>query len=498
MKTTTPPTVMATIVPIMASRTVNTNPERRRSHSVGPTGAGTQWSENPPASTLAGTRRGRAGLGGSVRGASRGERGARSRRARGARGSLCRGGRSRLFGSRSVAGCSGSLTVRAVAAAMEMTTTASVCKNVDTSEPTLPIDEAPQTAAPPARRHQAFAVVATSLGSLVVVAGIIAGLVRIPYDTIGPGSAKVVNKLVTVTGHDSYPPAGQVLYTTVSVRERVSVLQAVLGWLDSTTDVIPEKDVRGDIPPDKYQELNVQAMSDSKTSAEALALARIGYPNLGAGAEVQSVADGSPAATAQLTAKDVIVALDGKAVRTSEDTVNAIRAHKPGDVLRVRVDRGGMPTDLVATLTEAKDGSALLGVRLATKIQLPFEIKIDSGQVVGPSAGLAYALELLDVLTPGELTGGAGVKVAATGELGANGAVGAIGGIAQKVTTVKRAGATAFIVPKENEAEARKHAGKNLKIYGVASFDEALAVLGSMQGSNALALAKPAAAPAPA
>lgn len=343
----------------------------------------------------------------------------------------------------------------------------------------------------PRRRHRGPFVVASAFGSILVVAGIVAGLVRIPYDTIGPGSAKVVNKLVTINGHESYPPAGQVLYTTVSVRERVSVLQAVLGWLDSTTDVLPEKNIRGNIPADQYQELNVQAMSDSKTTAEVLALARIGYTDLGAGAEVDSVAGGSPAA-AVLKPKDVMVAIDGKAVRTSDDAVNVIRAHKPGDVMKMRVDRGGTPTDLEATLTEAKDGSALLGVRLSTKVQLPFEIKIDSGQVVGPSAGLAYALEVLDVLTPGELTGGAGVKVAATGELAASGAVGPIGGIAQKVTTVKRAGATAFIVPKENEAEAKKHAGKSLKIYGVSSFDEALSVLGSMQGSNALALAKPA------
>jgi len=315
--------------------------------------------------------------------------------------------------------------------------------------------------------------------------------VRIPYDTVGPGSAKVVNRAVTVSGHEVFPPAGQVLYTTVSVRERVSVLQALLGWLDPTTDVIPEKNIRGNLPSDKYQELNVQAMSDSKTSAEVLALGRLGYANLGVGAEVQSLADGAPAATV-LAAKDVIVSIDGKPVRTSEDAVNAIRAHLPGDRLQMRVNRGGTPTDLEATLTRAEDGSARLGVRLSTKVQLPFEIKIDSGDVVGPSAGLAYALELLDVLTPGELTGGAGVKVAATGELDATGGVGAVGGIAQKVTTVKRAGATAFIVPKDNEAEARKHAGKNLKIYGVATFDEALSVLGGMQGSNALALAKPA------
>jgi len=87
MNTTTPPMEIATSVPIMASRTVRTKPDRSRSQIVGPTGAGTQWSEKPPTSTLAGTRRGRAAATGSVRGVKRGGREARSRRARGAFGS---------------------------------------------------------------------------------------------------------------------------------------------------------------------------------------------------------------------------------------------------------------------------------------------------------------------------------------------------------------------------------------------------------------------------
>jgi PDZ domain-containing protein len=151
----------------------------------------------------------------------------------------------------------------------------------------------------------------------------------------------------------------------------------------------------------------------------------------------------------------------------------------------------GAAVDTEAVLGETEDHKALLGVRLSTKIQLPFEITIDSGRVVGPSAGLAYALELLDVLTPGELTGGS--SVAATGELHTDGTVGAIGGVAQKAVTVRRAGIKVFLVPKENEAEARAHAGSGLEIRGVASFDEALKALSSLNGSNALALGKPGA-----
>ncbi|MEA2932611.1 MAG: Lon-like protease, partial [Actinomycetota bacterium] len=192
-----------------------------------------------------------------------------------------------------------------------------------------------------------------------------------------------------------------------------------------------------------------------------------------------------------LKAKDVVVGADGRTVATSADVVAAIQSHQPGDVLHLRLERDGQPVEVDATLGRADDGRPLLGVRLSTRVKLPFEITIDSGKVVGPSAGLAYALEVLDVLTPGELTGGA--AVAATGDLQPDGTVGAIGGVAQKTVTVRRAGAKVFLVPRENLAEARARAGRGLQVLPVDSFDDALRVLGGLDGSNALALGEPGA-----
>lgn len=389
---------------------------------------------------------------------------------------------------------------------MAKTTTVKVTRNVDTSDSMLPGESPGGPEVPPPwevgdqpvsggrprrpRRPRGALVVALSvLGGLLVIAGGVAGVVRVPYDTLSPGTAKDVSGVVKVEGHETYPADGEILYTTVSVREHISALQAFVGWLDPTTDVVPEKKVRGDIPPDQYRQMNVEAMSDSKTTAQVLALRHLGYTDLGAGGEVDAVVDGSPAG-AVLKPDDVIVEIDGKPIKTSADAVAAIRARKAGDTLRMRIIRdGGAPTDVETVLAAAEDGSARLGVRLTTKVQLPFPIDIDSGSVVGPSAGLAYGLELLDILTPGELTGG--VKVAATGELAPNGDIGPIGGIAQKVTTVKRSGARVFLVPKANEEVARAHAGDDLDVRGVRTYDEALEVLGSLTGSNALALAKP-------
>jgi PDZ domain-containing protein len=362
---------------------------------------------------------------------------------------------------------------------------------VDTTEGSLTANEdeeppAPQRSSSSRRWAIALVVLSLVLGGL----GVIARYVQLPYDTLAPGSARAVNAVIEVKGHASYPPQGKLYYTTVSVRERVNPYEALAGWLDPAVEVVPETKVRGTIPPDQFQRMNVEAMADSKTTAQVLALRELGFTNLGVGAEVVEVQAGLPAASI-LKANDVIVAIDGKPVATSSDAVTAIRTRAPGDTVRMQVTRDGAPPiDLQAVLGEG-EGRPLLGVRLSTKIKLPFEINIDSGRVVGPSAGLAYGLELLDLLTPGELTGGSSVAV--TGELLTDGTVGPVGGVAQKAVTVRRAGIKVFLVPKENEAEARAHAGGGLEIRGVATFEEALKALGSLEGSNALALGKPGA-----
>jgi PDZ domain-containing protein len=119
-------------------------------------------------------------------------------------------------------------------------------------------------------------------------------------------------------------------------------------------------------------------------------------------------------------------------------------------------------------------------------VQLPFEVGIDTDQIGGPSAGLAFTLALLDELTPGDLMGG--VRVAATGTIGEDESVGAIGALAQKAVAVKAAGAKVFLVPKgqseEELADARRAVGSSVRIEPVANLAEALAILESLGGSG--------------
>jgi PDZ domain-containing protein len=296
-----------------------------------------------------------------------------------------------------------------------------------------------------------------------------------------------VDDLIVIRDHPVYPPRGRVLFTTVSVREGVNLWETLGAWLDRDVDLVSDKEIRGSIPPSQYHQLNVEAMTDSKSAAEAVVLSHLGFTDLGGGAEVLSVELGSPASSV-LHPKEVIVAADGAPVKNPSDLVAVIRARHPGDVLRLSVTTGEAPAaDRTATLARGEQGQALLGVRLGTKLRLPFPISIDSGNVEGPSAGLAYAIALLDALTPGELTGGA--KVAATGELEPDGKVDPVGGVAQKVVAVRRSGAALMLVPKGNYAEARAHAGSRLRVVAVDTFDDALRAIGSLPGSNAPPLA---------
>jgi Lon-like protease len=119
---------------------------------------------------------------------------------------------------------------------------------------------------------------------------------------------------------------------------------------------------------------------------------------------------------------------------------------------------------------------AIVGVSATDEltVKLPVSIKFDAGGVGGPSAGLAFALDILQELGRNVAHG---MKVAATGELALDGTVGAIGGVKQKTLGARDAGVDVFLVPAgDNAREARRYA-KNLPIVSVQNFQQALRAL---------------------
>ncbi len=343
---------------------------------------------------------------------------------------------------------------------------------------------------PPARpRWRRWPVVVLVLLLLLVAASSIS----LPYYAVAPGSARQVNDLIRVPKDRAFPPRGEILMATVSLR-RARAVEAVAGWLDSDTDVVPQEQILGSTPREQYSRQNRELMDDSKQTATVVALRHLGYPvtEHGTGALVSGVERGSPA-DGRLAPGEAIVSVDGQPTPLASQAVNAIRARKPGETARLEVmaPTGAVRVEQVVLGPNPHREGGFLGVLVRTRDQrfdFPFDVKIESGDVGGPSAGLAYTLGVLDSVTAGELTGGK--KVAATGTMELDGKVGNVGGVAQKTAAVRAAGAQYFLVPADEFGEATSHAGNELKVVKVSSLAEAIAALAGL-GGDVTALASP-------
>ena len=318
-----------------------------------------------------------------------------------------------------------------------------------------------------------------SVAAIVVgVAAVGAGFVHLPYVLISPGDATRVEKVVDIEGAPTYHDDGSVLFLTVSVSgARPNVYTVLSGWLDDDVEVVPEEDILGGRSRKEDERLNEIAMTDSQIVATKVGLERLGYAVPVKEYVVGAVEKASPA-DGQLEVGDAITAIDGVPVTTISDLGAVVRMRNPGDPVTLAFTRDGTASTVTlatrATPEGPNEGQAQVGIFSAPTFDFPIDVKIDTGDVGGPSAGLAFTLTILDELSPGDLTGGE--KVAVTGTIGLDGSVGPIGGVAQKAVAARQAGAHLFLVPRDEAKEARKHAD-GMKVSGVSDLGDALSAL---------------------
>lgn len=326
------------------------------------------------------------------------------------------------------------------------------------------------------------------LASVLALALALAGSVaQVPYVAYYPGptyntTGQVGGQpLISITGRQTFPTDGQLDLTTVDVRQRLSLAGALSGWFRSEVAVVPRELV---FPPDKTPEQvmqdNVASMARSKDTAIAAALKVLGIP-VETDVVVTSVADGAPA-TGKLAAGDVLTTVDDEPVDDGAELRTLITREAPGMTVEIGYSRGGTAAEAVIE-TEAAEGEtpprAVIGVLTEERVDPPFEIDIALENVGGPSAGLLFALGIIDKLGAESLTGGR--YIAGTGTIDAAGTVGPIGGIPQKLLAARRKGAVAFLVPKDNCAEAAANAPAGLALLQVATLREALDGLAALR-----------------
>jgi PDZ domain-containing protein len=327
------------------------------------------------------------------------------------------------------------------------------------------------------------------LALAAVMAAVVAVLVFVPSDhyLFLPDKARPVDPLVQVPGEskDDDGPGG--IYMVDVLIRKASLLERVYPGVEEGSTLVPEHTVNpAGVSDSQRRKQSLNQMSRSQEIAVTVALRELGYDVevRREGAEVTTVVPDRPA-DGKLQVGDVIVEANAQRVRSPEQLTRAMQQLDPGQVATFVVERDGkretvemktVPSEDDPDTPEDEGGRAVVGIVVtqAATFVFPVDVTIDAGDIGGPSAGLAFALDVTDEL--GETDLDRGRKIAATGEISLDGTVSPIGGVKQKTIAARRAGASLFLVPDANAAEARRYAD-GLKIVPVSDFDEALDAL---------------------
>jgi PDZ domain-containing protein len=315
------------------------------------------------------------------------------------------------------------------------------------------------------------------------------GWFTVPYVVLSPGPAfntlgtVGATDVLSVKGHATYPTDGTLDLTTVSVADHVTLFEALSGWFSASEAVVPRELI---YPPDRStkqtDEESRQQMQQSQDDAVSAALHQLGIPGTTA-VTVGSVAKGKPA-DGRLQPGDVLTTVDGAKVTD----VNRLRALLSGPAIGSTVVVGyvrqGKPgtVSLVTVASTETPPRGIIGIAATERTRFPVTVDISLKDVGGPSAGLMFALGIIDKLEPGSLTGGR--HVAGTGEITPDGQVGPIGGIAQKMRGALKAGATVFLAPADNCREAKRSKPAGITLVKVATLKQALAALATLRSGG--------------
>lgn len=297
------------------------------------------------------------------------------------------------------------------------------------------------------------------------------------FDTLGESDGTPV---IEVEGREVFPTDGRLDLTTISLRSQLTLTEAVIGWLRRDRAVVPRELV---FPPGDSDEVvrqrNAERLIASETAATTAALTQLGVP-FTVQVEVDAVQPGLPA-DGRLQEGDVLTSVDGEPVTGSQDLRERVASREPGSTLTVGYLREDEPgeAELTTAAPEAGEARSVIGVQLAEVPEYPFDITITLTDVGGPSAGLMFALGILDKLGPESLTSGR--YVAGTGEISTNGTVGPIGGIPQKIAAAADKGAEVFLVPDQNCAEAAASAPDGIRLVRVSTLQGALDALEALR-----------------
>jgi PDZ domain-containing protein len=325
--------------------------------------------------------------------------------------------------------------------------------------------------------------VTAAVGLLALIALVFAlNFYRMPVVALSPGPMEDVLARLRVEGSRVYDSEGKLYLTSVGIDDNVRFYEALLDMANRDVQLLPRAQLYPDEQsPTDIDKENVALMDRSKETATVVALREVGYRIQPSGVEVTQVVSGAPA-DGKLLAGDKIRQADGHAVASIEQVRKAINRHRVGERVAFRVDRGRTQKD-VSVQVQAADNQPRVGILLRDLFpELPVKVSIQTqNNIGGPSAGLMFTLSIIDKLTPGDLTSGR--RIAGTGEIGLDGAVLPVGGVAEKLIAVHRLGVTTFFIPADNCAGVRGQVPDGVRLVKVSTIGDALRFLRDPKGA---------------
>jgi PDZ domain-containing protein len=317
-------------------------------------------------------------------------------------------------------------------------------------------------------------------GVLFLVLFILALTMPVPYVILSPGPTFNTlgtdgngNMIVVIEGKKPTTTSGHLNLTTVSISsDSVTAFQALAAWLMHDEVVVPTTAV---YPPGTSEQTtnqqNTEDFLSSQDSATAAALCELHYPK---GFGVLKVTSDGPS-HGVLQPGDFLVSVDGKPAGSVDALTKALATETPGKTVAVVVTRNKKPADLQVKLgapLKNKKGASL-GITVTDGCLAPFTVDLGLGnQIGGPSAGLMFALGIMDKVGTVDLTKGR--FIAGTGTIDSAGKVGPIGGIQLKMIAAKDKGASVFLAPAGNCGDVRKATPKGLKVIKVSTLHGAV------------------------
>ena len=343
------------------------------------------------------------------------------------------------------------------------------------TDPKDPIESTLTTPTNPIR----FTRLRKALAILLVLVLALASAMLLPTTNglEGPGAALPVEPMVVLPTEVVHIKAGQFLLTSVYSQTPLLLGQYLYGVLNPFIQIVPpEHIVPPDTTPQELLQRSITQLDESELIAQVVGLRLAGYsvPLRGEGALVLALSEGSPAQQT-LQVGDLIRALDSKPTLTADALVSEIQNHQPGNPVILHILRNQKEMTVTVLLIGSQEGKAKLGVSVQTdhlSADFPLPIQLSPQKIIGgPSAGLMFTITIYDLLTSGDLKQGR--IVAGTGTIDLEGNIGPIGGVRYKVVAAEEAGATIFLCPTENLADARV-AARSIQVIEVRTAQQAI------------------------